>query len=230
MTYQPNLSIAGIEPQHYSCAIHESGHTVAAYALGFGMRKKGMVLCDSIVEGLVDGVACTHIPGRRSHNLKRREFFLKRDIVIAFAGPIAERMVHAIQDIDQDVMRIGWALTEPVPSQKQLFVGDNNGQDPYWNELWDIVFAQAVCTNRERAVKKLDVHYQVLKEVDGYAGPKIDPAIFDMLWPLAQQSRVLINLHWSSVKRLACDLVKTWSLEREEIEARLPWAGNVVVS
>jgi hypothetical protein len=229
MTYQPKLFKDHTAAQHYGCAIHESGHTVAAYALGFGMRKKGMVLRDSIAEGLVDGVACTHIPGRRSHNPKRRQFFLKRDIVIAFAGPIAERMVHAIHAIDQDVMRIGWAVCELMPSQKQVFAGDYFGNDR-WRDLWDVVFAQAVCTNRERAVKQLDEHYQTLKEVDGYAGPEIDPAIFDMLWPLAEQARGLIRVHWSSMKRLACDLLKTWSLEKEEIEARLPWAGNVVVS
>lgn len=44
-------------PQRYATAIHEAGHVVAAYALGVGMRNKGVVLRDSQVEGFVGGVA-----------------------------------------------------------------------------------------------------------------------------------------------------------------------------
>jgi hypothetical protein len=111
-----------------------------------------------------------------------------------------------------------------MPSQKKLFVGDFYDND-YWRDLSDIVWAQTLHATRERAINKLEDRYEFWETfLDGYAGPKIDPTIFDLLWPLAEQAHRLITLHWSSIKRLAADLLKTRSLTRKEIEVRLPWA------
>jgi hypothetical protein len=86
-------------------------------------------------------------------------------------------------------------------------------------------------TKRETAVQEIDEFYQTLEELyqKRYPGLKLDPAIFDMLWPFAEQAHGIIEVHWSSVEKLACELLKTRSLGREEIEALLPWAGQFVV-
>ena len=54
--------------------------------------------------------------------------------------------------------------------------------------------------------------------------------LFEILWALAQQATDIIDHHWTSVERLALDLLKIRSLGREEIEARLPWARHYIVS
>jgi hypothetical protein len=59
--------------QRYATAMHEVGHTAAAYAVGFGMKKKGIVLHNDTLEDTLEqyvlkGSAHTRGPGRRSRD------------------------------------------------------------------------------------------------------------------------------------------------------------------
>jgi hypothetical protein len=220
------------EQQNYACAIHESGHTVAAYALGFGMRNKGMVLRNSRVKGFVDGVAYTGNPAIHWQNPTRREFFLKGRIVISFAGPVAQNMVGEVV-IDQDVMSIAWALRKLLPMKRRflrklltsiLHDGDYSG------DFYILISTLVTSTylDRQKALEAVNDYTDADEDADeGGAKMETNARLFEILWPLAQEAQSIIDHRWSSVETLACDLVKTRRLGREEIEKRLPWAGDI---
>lgn len=210
-----------LQKQNYAIAVHEAGHTVAAYALGFGMTKKGALVYD-IGDGLFGGWAYPHEVGLHCQNLKKREFFLKQHIVLSFAGPVAENRVRPALQVYSDSFRIGLALCELMPNQKQFF-GECDANNPYWNDLQSVVNSQAACLEREEALAELHEWY-------GDSDWNIDlMQFFNMLWPLAEKAHSLITTHWSSIQTLATDLLKVRHPSRNEIEARLPWAGNIVI-
>lgn len=87
---------------------------------------------------------------------------------------------------------------------------------------------------KKRVTLQLAIFTQKAKALQDYeynvSAPKLDPVMFDILWPLAQEARRIVHVHWPSLEQLACDLLKARKLTREEIEARLPWAGRFVVT
>src|ERR1700685_950420 len=207
-----------IEQDQYACAIHEAGHAVAACAVGFGMKERGIVLRDSNDGGgLTSGSAHTRSPGIHSQDSRKRELFYRYSIVVTFAGPIAEYMVNrALVHIGGDVRRIVWSLRELLPSKKQLLADGLDQPGDYWDDLWAIAHILATRTKRDIALQGIDDYKRWMEEDEDPS--KIDMEIFDMLWPFAQQAHAIINLHWSSINTLACELLKTRSLRREDIE------------
>src|SRR5437016_13894879 len=106
------------DKQNYAIAVHEAGHAVAAYALGLGMTKRGMVLHD-VGNGFIGGRAYTRESGLHCQNPQKREFFLKRDIMVSFAGPIAENRVRPAMQVYSDCFLLGLDLAELITSRKQ---------------------------------------------------------------------------------------------------------------
>lgn len=207
-----------IEQQHYTCAVHEAGHAVAACAVGFGMKKKGMVLRNSLVEGLFDGVAYTRAYGRRSSNPKKRELFHKNNIVITLAGPIAEdrvnpRLVH----IDYDVQNIILSLLELIPSKRQFlrkYIAEASDYGDNWDDFWALIYTLATDGDWRETAAGLDDSYGIFADLSDIFGPLVE-----ILGPFAQQARDIIKRHWSLVKQLSSELLKGQSLGRAEIDA-----------
>ena len=203
----------------YATAIHEVGHAVAAYDLGFGMRKRGIILHENpFLKGRFDGTAFTHVPRIRSQNPPK--YCLRADIVISFAGGIAHRWADYLfwNKIEQDIWTIKYDLGKLVPNLKSRV---DNYDAEEGSELWALVCALVTSRKREKALQDLDEYYENMQS-DGTPVVKIDPAIFDILWPLAQQAHAIINSHWLSVKRLACDLLKNHSLNERRNRSTTP--------
>jgi hypothetical protein len=216
-------SCSHIERQRYECAIHEAGHTVTAYALGLHVAKKGAVLRERD-DGYFDGATWVGHPDIKRMDLHEQAIFFRKSIVLDIAGPIAERKVDGdIFIIPNDVINIAWALGGLRLDLKQVYA-DNFWLSDDWRNLYCVVIAQIVGGTRERAVKTLEEDYARWKAELNGCEPRVDPAIFDILWPLAQKARRIVNLHWSSIQMLAADLLKARRLSRNAIEARLPWA------
>jgi hypothetical protein len=85
----------------YALAVHEAGHAAAAYSVGFGMTKRGIVLKGR------EGITYNRAPGFRSCNPKARDHYNRGDLIVSFAGPIAEGRVSSdLVHIDADVENI----------------------------------------------------------------------------------------------------------------------------
>jgi hypothetical protein len=179
-------------PGNRHVVIHEAGHALAAYAVGFGVRKRGVVLHG------VEGITYSRAPGLRSRDPKKHEFYNRGNVVAAFAGPVAEyRVNQGLVHIDDDVQSIAWSVRELFPSKKQFlpkFIGGASNHDEKWGEFWALIYVLATCTERDT----------VLQELDDFPGlAKINAAIFEMLWPLAQEAHAVIDSRWSCVKKLS---------------------------
>jgi hypothetical protein len=122
--------------------------------------------------------------------------------------------------------------------------------EDYFNTFWDVIYTRVTWTGMDQttALEYFADYLDAVDDTDEVAADEdtdeaevrkaderevrmmTNARLFEVLWPLAQQAQGIIDHHWSSVERLASDLLKTRSLGREEIEARLPWAGHFVVS
>lgn len=230
-------SIEEHDEQDYACAIHESGHTVAAYDLGFGVRARGMVIRDIPGgTGFVEGVTYTRNPAFCCQNPTRREFFLQVSIVISFAGPVAEDLVGAI-GIDQDVESIARALRKLLPAKRKflrkvltsvLHNGDYYDDSDYYEDFYTLIstLVHSTYLDRQKALEAVNDYTDADEDADeGGVKMETNARLFDLLRPLAQQAQEIIDRRWSSVETLACDLVKTRRLSGKEIEKRLLWAS-----
>jgi hypothetical protein len=91
------------------------------------------------------------------------------------------------------------------------------------------VCAESTSQTPEQASEELAKYYELFDEDDEYREPVIDPAVCEILWPYAKRAQEIVGRHWPSVNRLAEDLARRWRLKKKEIEARLPWAGQLTV-
>src|SRR5439155_18571590 len=99
----------------YTTAVDEAGHAVAACSVGFGMKKRGIVLEE------LKGTAYIRGPGRRSRNAKLSEIYHQRNAVVSLAGPAAEyRVNEGLTHSDADVQTIACALRELLPRLSAL--------------------------------------------------------------------------------------------------------------
>jgi hypothetical protein len=201
LAHEPVLS--GVQSRQV--AVHEAGHAIAACAVGFGMKKTGIILDGAC------GFAYTRRPGSRSQNPKNREFFNRADIVVALSGPIAEYKVNRnLVHIDNDVMATASCLRELLPGRRN-FLPKNYG-DHRWGDFWALIYVLATWTINKRET--------VLQELDEFPGlAKINMTVFEMLWPLAQEAHAVIDSRWSCVKKLSHRLLKVGSIGGDEIKA-----------
>ena len=228
-----------IAQQRYAFAIHEVGHTAAAYAVGFGMKKKGIVLHldtleDNREEYRLEASAHTRDPGRRSRDQKKRESYHQRNIVVAFAGLIAEyRVTQEFSYIDDDVQHIAFSLRELLEPKRRFLrklIANVSNFGRYWHNFWDLIDILVTFTDvdRDTALKylndytdytELDEDYTELDEDE--IRMEANARLFEILWPLAREAQSIIDHRWSLVEKLAGELLKTGSLERSDIEAMI---------
>ena len=190
----------------YTTAVHEAGHAVAACSVGFGMKKRGIVLEE------LKGTAYIRGPGRRSRNAKLREIYHQRNAVVSLAGPAAEyRVNEGLTHSDADVQTIACALRELLPCKQDYIERVLNCNDE-WGDFWALVYILATITDRERAMTDLEMS---AKEMSA----NIDVSIFNALWPFAQRAHAILDACWPSVEEISEGLLKTGSISGPEIES-----------
>jgi hypothetical protein len=119
------------------------------------------------------------------------------------------RVNKALVGIDVEVDHTAFALRELVPSRRLYLNKVVRNRDS--GEFWALIWTLAACPVRKQALAELDELPML-----GMAG--IDMALFEVLWPLAQQARAIIDLYWPSVREMSGRLVKTGTLGGAEIE------------
>jgi hypothetical protein len=204
-----------IQRQNYQIATHEAAHAVIARELGLQVKKKGIVLTkvenSTAVKCYESGSTYIRDKGRHSSDPKRRTAFHRRNIAMLLAGPLAERKVF-IQNptIDPEVTQIELSLSVLMPKTQEQVSDEYDDEADRTANFWWLIKTLSICIDRVEALNQL-----VENDV------KFDHDIFDFLWPLAQQARILLSKHWSLIERLASSLTKNGGLSGKQVEELL---------
>jgi hypothetical protein len=160
----------------------------------------------------------------------KKEFY-RANIVVTLAGTVAEYKINMLFleggkqrefELYMEVQELACSLLELLPTRGQCalrkVITSVLSQGAYWSYFWNLVFTIATETDRGKAVEEITENTDENGEL-----AEVNAKVFEILWPLSQEARTIIDRRWSSVKRVASDLLEAGSVEGEHTETGRPF-------